>query len=128
MNKIIELHETPELQKVADTMEALGNETRLAVFTLLVPAGRKGLLVGEIQSRLKVPASTLSHHLARLIQVGLVAQERQGRKLVCRANYLQMDEVLNFLTRNCCAADGSHTDQHTEHHHENDDSLEGSLS
>ncbi|MBT3332102.1 MAG: helix-turn-helix transcriptional regulator [Rhodospirillaceae bacterium] len=127
MNEIIELHETPELQKIADTMEALGNETRLSVFTLLVPAGRKGLLVGEIQSRLKVPASTLSHHLARLIQVGLVQQERQGRKLVCRANYSQMDEVLKFLTRNCCAADGAHTDHQHGQENGQTDHLEGSL-
>ena len=79
MNDIIELRESSELQQIADTMEALGNETRLAVFTLLVPAGRGGLTVGGIQRRLGVPASTLSHHLSRLIQVDLVKQERQGR-------------------------------------------------
>jgi len=107
MNQIIELHDAPELQQTADAMEALGNETRLAVFTQLVPAGQAGLTVGEIQRRLGVPASTLSHHLARLIQVDLVRQERQGRKLICRANYKRMDGVLRFLTRNCCAADGA---------------------
>jgi|ETN07SMinimDraft_1059922.scaffolds.fasta_scaffold27763_2 DNA-binding transcriptional ArsR family regulator len=107
MNDIIDIHPTSNLQLVADAMEALGNETRLAVFTLLVPAGQSGLLVGEIQSRLGVPASTLSHHLSRLIQVDLVQQERQGRKLICRANYSRMEGVLSFLTRNCCAADGA---------------------
>lgn len=107
MDDIIELNITPELQQTADAMEALGNETRLAVFTLLVPAGRGGLTVGEIQARLGVPASTLSHHLSRLVQVGLVNQERQGRKLICHANYQRMDGVLRFLTRNCCAADGA---------------------
>ena len=118
MNYIIELHSSPELQLVADAMEALGNETRLAVFTLLVPAGKGGLTVGDIQSRLGVPASTLSHHLSRLIQVDLVQQERQGRKLICRANYPAMDRVLAFLTRNCCAADGAH---HEGHDHTNSD-------
>ena len=107
MNDIIELRISPELQLVADAMEALGNETRLAVFTLLVPAGHGGLTVGDIQSRLGVPASTLSHHLSRLIQVDLVQQERQGRKLICRANYPRMEGVLSFLTRNCCAAEGA---------------------
>jgi len=107
MNDIIDIHASPDLQLVADALEALGNETRLAVFTLLVPAGQNGLTVGEIQARLGVPASTLSHHLSRLIQVDLVKQERQGRKLICRANYPRMEGVLSFLTRNCCAADGA---------------------
>jgi DNA-binding transcriptional ArsR family regulator len=107
MSDIIDLRTSPELRLVADAMEALGNETRLAVFTLLVPAGRGGLTVGEIQSRLGVPASTLSHHLSRLMQVDLVLQQRQGRKLICRANYPAMNGVLAFLTRNCCAADGA---------------------
>ena len=106
MSEIIDLHASAELQTVAKALEALGNETRLAVFTLLVPAGRSGLAVGDIQERLAIPASTLSHHISRLIQVGLVAQERQGRKLICRANYRHMEGVLSFLTRNCCAADG----------------------
>ncbi len=123
MSEIIDLHDTSELQQTADTMEALGNETRLAIFTLLVPAGRAGLMVGEIQARLGVPASTLSHHLARLIQVDLVRQERQGRKLICRANYPRMDSVLSFLTRNCCAADGADAG----HAHTAADDQEGSV-
>ena len=107
MSEIIDLHASAELQSVAKALEALGNETRLAVFTLLVPAGRSGLAVGDIQERLAIPASTLSHHISRLIQVDLVEQERQGRKLICRANYRRMEDVLSFLTRNCCVADGA---------------------
>ena len=107
MSEIIDLHASAELQPVARALEALGNETRLAVFTLLIPAGRTGLAVGEIQERLAIPASTLSHHISRLIQVDLVEQERQGRKLICRANYRRMEDVLSFLTRNCCVADGA---------------------
>ena len=107
MSVIIDLHASAELQPVAKALEALGNETRLAVFTLLVPAGRMGLAVGDIEERLAIPASTLSHHISRLIHVDLVAQERQGRKLICRANYRRMEGVLSFLTRNCCAADGA---------------------
>ncbi len=126
MNEIIVLPDPSQLQATADAMEALGNETRLAVFTQLVPAGRAGLTVGEIQTRLGVPASTLSHHLARLIQVGLVGQERQGRKLICRANYQRMDGVLQFLTRNCCAADGASHDPLAVHDHQDPDTQEGS--
>ena len=107
MSEIVDLHASAELQPVAKALEALGNETRLAVFTLLIPAGRTGLAVGEIQERLAIPASTLSHHISRLIQVDLVAQERQGRKLICRANYRRMEDVLSFLTQNCCVADGA---------------------
>ena len=107
MSEIIDLHASAELQPVARALEALGTETRLAVFTLLVPAGRSGLAVGDIQERLAIPASTLSHHISRLIQVDLVAQKRQGRKLICRANYRRMEDVLSFLTRNCCVADGA---------------------
>lgn len=107
-------------------MEALGNETRLAIFTQLVPAGRAGLTVGEIQTRLGVPASTLSHHLARLIQVDLVGQERRGRKLICRANYQRMDGVLQYLTRNCCAADGAVHDVNAGHDHRDPEFQEGS--
>jgi len=117
MTQIIALHDAPELQQTADAMEALGNETRLAVFTQLVPAGRVGLTVGEIQARLGVPASTLSHHLARLIQVDLVCQERQGRKLLCRTNFQRMDVVLRFLTRNCCATDSNAHDPIAGHEH-----------
>ena len=107
MSEIVDLHASAELQTVAKALEALGNETRLAGFTLLVPAGRSGLAVGDIQEGLAIPASTLSHHISRLIQVDLVEQERQGRKLICRANYRRMEDVLSFLTRNCWAADGA---------------------
>ena len=121
MSDIIDLHASTDLQTIAQALEALGNETRLAVFTLLVPAGRSGLAVGDIKGRLAIPASTLSHHISRLIQVNLVAQERRGRKLICRANYRRMEGVLSFLTRNCCAAD----DAEPKHKHKNPESWVG---
>jgi len=102
MREVIDIDISAEMRSVATAMEALGNETRLSVYTLLVPAGRNGLAVGIIQEKLAIPASTLSHHISRLIHVGLVAQERQGRKLICRANYRRVEGVLSFLTRNCC--------------------------
>ena len=102
MREVIDIYVSAEMQSVAAAMEALGNETRLSVYTLLVPAGRSGLTVGNIQEKLAIPASTLSHHISRLIHVGLVVQERQSGKLICRANHRRMEDVLLFLTRNFC--------------------------
>ncbi|MEM7021049.1 MAG: metalloregulator ArsR/SmtB family transcription factor [Pseudomonadota bacterium] len=91
-----------ELQDAAQRMEALGNATRLAAYHLLVRAGPDGLAVGVVQQKLKIPASTLSHHLRRLIEVGLVSQERRGATLLCHANYPAMDSLVGFLTSECC--------------------------
>lgn len=90
------------LEQVAKRLEALGNPTRLSVYRTLVRAGEDGLAVGEIQRRLAVPGSTLSHHLHRLIAVGLVVQERRSTTLICRAHYTAMRETLGFLTDECC--------------------------
>ena len=73
------------IEDAAARLEALGNPTRLAVFRLLVRAGEDGLAVGQLQKRLKIAGSTLSHHLRALITVDLVSQERQGTTLTCRA-------------------------------------------
>jgi ArsR family transcriptional regulator len=94
-----------EILSVAERLEALGNETRLSVFHLLVSAGESGLTVGEVQRELVVAASTLTHHIQRLAAVGLVTQTREGRRLLCRANFSEMHHLVDFLTRNCCALD-----------------------
>jgi DNA-binding transcriptional ArsR family regulator len=91
-----------KLEHAARCLEKLGNPTRLEVFRLLVKAGHDGLPVGAIQDHLGVPASTLSHHVAHLVNVGLVRQERQGRVLRCRPNFLLMDDLIGFLTSECC--------------------------
>jgi ArsR family transcriptional regulator len=91
------------LEQTAARLEALGNPTRLEIYRLLVRAGEDGLPVGDIQRRTDVPRSTLSHHLHRLIAVGLVTQERQATTLICRANYRVMNETLGFLSAECCA-------------------------
>ncbi len=92
-----------DLEQTAHRLEALGNVTRLRIYRLLVRAGEAGLAVGELQRRTAVPLSTLSHHLHRLIGVGLVTQERQATTLLCRANYQVMSATLGFLTAECCA-------------------------
>jgi len=87
----------------ARCLDKLGNPTRLEIFRLLVRAGDGGLCVGEIQDHLGIPGSTLSHHLAHLVNVGLVHQAREGRVLRCRPDYRLMDQVIGFLTEQCCA-------------------------
>ena len=91
-----------ELDYAAKQLEALGNPTRLAVFRVLIEAGREGVPVGEIQGRLDIPASTLSHHIGKLVQAGLVTQERQSRNLLCKGDFDNMDELVRFLLANCC--------------------------
>lgn len=105
-----------ELNHAARSLEKLGNPTRLQVFRLLVRAGAPGLSVGEIQGFLDIPASTLSHHLSHLINVGWVIQEREGRVLRCRPNFALMEDLIGFLTAECCvlaAAPESEEDEHS---------------
>ena len=74
------------VEQAAKQLEALGNPTRLQLYRTLVRVGEAGLPVGRLQERLGIAASTLSHHLHRLILTGLVTQERQATTLICRAN------------------------------------------
>jgi DNA-binding transcriptional ArsR family regulator len=92
-----------KLEKAAAQLEALGNPTRLNIYRILVRAGDDGLPVGRVQEKLDIPASTLSHHCKRLIDVGLVTQERQSTTLICRANYPAMSVLIGFLADECCA-------------------------
>src|SRR5918993_3723058 len=94
------------IEQAAKQLEALGNPTRLQVYRTLVRAGHNGLPVSRVQEKLGIPASTLSHHLHRLILTGLVTQERQATTLICRANYPAMDALLGFMTKECCADTG----------------------
>jgi ArsR family transcriptional regulator len=91
-----------KVEQAASQLEALGNPTRLRIYRALVRAGEPGLPVGRLQERIGIAASTLSHHLHRLILTGLVTQERQATTLICRANYATMDSLLGFLTAECC--------------------------
>ncbi|WP_105434873.1 ArsR/SmtB family transcription factor [Neorhizobium tomejilense] len=88
---------------VASQMESLGNPTRLRIYRMLVRAGIDGMPVGGLQQRLDIPASTLSHHCRKLIDAGLVTQERNGTTLICRANYKAMSSLIGYLADECCA-------------------------
>ncbi len=89
-------------EQAARQLDALGSPTRLRVYRTLVRAGQNGLAVGQLQERIGIAASTLSHHLKRLIDTGLVTQERQATTLICRAHYPSMNALLGFLADECC--------------------------
>ncbi|MEM1345671.1 MAG: metalloregulator ArsR/SmtB family transcription factor [Pseudomonadota bacterium] len=91
-----------QLATNARALAALGHETRLALFQLLVRAGRDGLSVGEIGEHLGTAPSTLAHHLSALAEAGLVIQERHGRQVINRADYTAMHGLIGFLTAECC--------------------------
>lgn len=95
-----------DIEIAAQQLEALGNVTRLELYRTLVRAGPEGLAVGQLQQRLGIAASTLSHHLRRLVDRGLVSQERQATTLICRASYPAMNGLIGFLADECCADAG----------------------
>ena len=87
----------------AEGFSAMGSESRLAVLRALVRAGDRGLSVGEIQERLEIPASTLAHHLKFLASAGLIAQEKQGRTIISRADYDHLQALASFIMEECCS-------------------------
>jgi ArsR family transcriptional regulator len=90
------------IEEAASQLEALGNVTRLRIFRALVRAGDEGLPVGQLQEKLDIPGSTLSHHLKKLVDTGLVVQERQATTLICTTNYRDMDALVGYLVNECC--------------------------
>ena len=87
----------------APMLAALGSEVRLGLFRQLLRAGNDGLSVTGLQRMSGIPASTLGHHITALVSVGLVSQERQGRELICRAEYADIRRLSAFLLSECCA-------------------------
>jgi DNA-binding transcriptional ArsR family regulator len=81
---------------------ALAQETRLELFRLLVATGPEGLPAGVIAERLGVLPSSLTFHLNQLHHAGLITQRRQSRQLIYSAAYGAMNELLAYLTENCC--------------------------
>ena len=84
-------------------LAALAQDTRLAVFRLLVEQGGDGLPAGRIAEQLGISPATLSFHLKELTNAGLTLSRQDGRFVIYAANYEAMDGLLSFLTRNCCA-------------------------
>jgi DNA-binding transcriptional ArsR family regulator len=87
---------------IAKALAALGHDARLSIFRLLVRAGDEGLSVGDICHYFGFAPSTLAHHMRALVDSGLVQQEKRGREVMNRVDFIAMRETLDFLTSECC--------------------------
>jgi ArsR family transcriptional regulator len=85
-------------------LAALAHENRLAIYRLLVEAGPAGLNAGSIATRLKIPPSSLTFHLQNLHRARLLTQERNSRQLIYAADFTVMNELVGYLTENCCGS------------------------
>lgn len=86
-------------------LAALAQETRLAIFRLLVVQGPQGMTVGKIGDAIEVAPATLSFHLKELARADLIIARQEGRFIHYSANYDTMGKLLGFMTENCCAAE-----------------------
>ena len=92
-----------ETKSTIQALAALAQESRLAIFRLLVVAGPGGLPVGKIAEQLNLANATLSFHLKELTNAGLTTATPNGRSIIYSANFNTMTELLDYLTENCCA-------------------------
>ncbi len=88
-------------------LAALAQETRLALFRLLIRQGPVGLKAGDIACSLHVPNSTLSYHLTELERAGLIRSTKNRRQVIYAANLDRLDSFLSFLVEDCCQVSGS---------------------
>jgi ArsR family transcriptional regulator, arsenate/arsenite/antimonite-responsive transcriptional repressor len=88
--------------EVVRALAALAQDSRLAVYRLLVARGPEGLSAGAISDKLAITPPTLSFHLKELANAGLVTASPQGRFVIYSANFQGMNDLVGFLTDNCC--------------------------
>ena len=91
-----------EIRSAVAALAALAQETRLAVFRVLVETGPEGIPAGEVGAKLEVPPATLSFHFKELSNAGLVTSRQEGRFVYYAANFERMAALMSFLTQNCC--------------------------
>ncbi len=91
-----------KLNSAARILSKIGNPTRLQIVRLLVRAGDEGLAVGEIQKKLKIPGSTLTHHITHLESAGVISKHRQQAMLICKMEYSVLQNLVDYLTEECC--------------------------
>jgi len=91
------------MKRRIEQFAALGQEDRLEIFRLLVRAGPEGKCVDEIKRRLRMPGSTLSHHLDTLTRSGLLSARRSGRFIYHAVNWREASRLIHFLIEDCCA-------------------------
>jgi DNA-binding transcriptional ArsR family regulator len=88
--------------RMVRALGALSQVHRLKAFRALVVAGPSGMTPGALSARLGISPASMSFHLKELLFVGLVSQVRDGRHLIYRASFERMNDLLQFLTSNCC--------------------------
>ena len=96
-----------EIKAAVSALAALAQETRLSIYRVLVEAGPEGVSAGRIGETLEVSPATLSFHLKNLLHAGMAEAEQRGRHIRYRANFPRMQELLAFLSQNCCGGDPS---------------------
>ena len=89
-------------KQVLAALSALSQETRLALFRLLIKRGPEWMPAGVIAEQLGVPPSSLSFHLQQLVHAGLITQRRLSRQLIYSADYTAMNGLMAYLSENCC--------------------------
>jgi len=90
------------IDQAVGRLAALAQETRLRIFRLLIEAGPEGMNAGAIADAVGVPAATLSFHVKELAHAGLVVARQEGRFVFYSAHYVAMDDLIAYLTDNCC--------------------------
>jgi ArsR family transcriptional regulator, arsenate/arsenite/antimonite-responsive transcriptional repressor len=96
------IEESEELKLVAARLAELGHSTRLSIFKMLVKCGNDAVSVGDIQQEIDIPGSTLSHHISKMVKVGLIKQIRESRALYCVPQFEALEQVISFLQDECC--------------------------
>jgi ArsR family transcriptional regulator, arsenate/arsenite/antimonite-responsive transcriptional repressor len=91
--------------QVVKALSALAQPTRLALYRLLVARGPDGIAAGQVAGKLKVPPATLSFHFKTLSHAGLIESKQEGRFIYYAANFTAMNDMLAYLTENCCGGD-----------------------
>jgi DNA-binding transcriptional ArsR family regulator len=92
-----------ESTKAVESLAALAQESRLAIFRMLVQRGPDGYTPTQLGEKLNVSSPTLSFHLKELQRAGLIEVRREGRFLFYSPNFPRMNELIGFLTENCCS-------------------------
>lgn len=95
-----------QTRDVIEALAGLAHEHRLAIFRILVEKGPEGLPAGEIAERVGLVPSSLTFHLQHLTRAGLLTQRRVGRQLFYATDFGMMNELVGYLTENCCAGAG----------------------
>ncbi len=91
-----------KLERHAEQLAALGSPVRLAILRLVVQGDPEGTIVGDLQAKLEIPWSTLSHHLERLSSAGMLESRAEGRFVYYRADYKALRALTDYLWEDCC--------------------------